>query len=60
MSEVDKEMDRFGFTNPDSCIQVSQCVECANNKGKLCAIFGEKPIEYVRASAKTDCPKRKK
>lgn len=55
----EKELDRFGFTRPDECVMKSQCVDCIHNIGKPCKIFGEKPIEYVRASINKKCPKRK-
>lgn len=54
-----KEIDRFGFTQPDECIMVSQCVECIRNLGKSCSKFGDKPIEYVRATSNKKCPERR-
>lgn len=54
-----KEFDRFGFTERDECIKVSQCVECSCNLGKGCDVYGEKPRKYASASVGEKCPRRK-
>ena len=59
MEKDDKALDRFGFTQPDKCIKVSQCVRCSNNLGKPCRVYGEKPRKYVSASVGEKCPRRK-
>ena len=59
MTDKEKAEQRFGFTQPDECVKVSQCVGCSCNKGKKCDAYGDKPLQYARATAETVCPRRK-
>lgn len=59
MSDDKKALERFGFTAPDKCIKVSQCVGCANNDGRMCKVHGRKPMKYASASSGEKCPERK-
>lgn len=58
MSDKDKSVERFGFTEPDKCSRTSQCLGCANNAGRLCKVFGHKPMKYASASSGEACPER--
>ena len=60
MANNQKALERFGFTEPDKCVRMSQCVGCSNNGGRLCKVFGQKPMQYASASSNETCPKRKK
>ena len=59
MTDKDKALERFGFTHPDKCVKTSQCVGCANNQGRTCKVFGQKPMQYARATINESCPERK-
>lgn len=59
MTDKEKAEQRFGFTQRDECVMVSQCVGCSYNKGKKCDTFGDKPLQYARATAGAECPRRK-
>ena len=59
MTDKEKAEQRFGFTQPDECVKVSQCVGCSCNKGKKCDVYGDKPLRYARATAEAACPRRK-
>ena len=58
MTDKEKAEQRFGFTQPDECVNVSQCVGCSHNRGKKCDVFGDKPLQFARASAGVKCPRK--
>lgn len=59
MTEKEKAEQRFGFVQPDERVMSSQCVGCSFNRGKKCDVFGDKPLQYARATVGTECPRRK-
>ena len=66
MEETDRfealeEESRHMLGDPESLVVelIPQCVGCPHNRGAIeCAVFGEKPSEYM-ANVKS-CPKEKK
>lgn len=59
MDDKEKAEARFGFNEPDKCVMTSQCVGCSYNKGKKCDVYGDKPLQYARATVGAECPRRK-
>ena len=54
----DKAKERFVANYGDKVKVESQCLDCDNNIGYDCKVFGKKPWEYQDALSKEKCPQR--